>query len=125
MKTRKLQIKKLKFDQYAFGILIAIELLMSFTFLGYIHVPPISITLAYIPIVIAGCLFGTIESTVIGIIFGLGSMYKASAYYVMEADKVFSPFQSGNPCGSLMLSVGSRAVFGLVIGIAFMLVKKV
>ncbi len=35
-------VKKLRgdscFDRYFFGILVAIELLMSFTFLGYIHI---------------------------------------------------------------------------------------
>lgn len=36
------------FDHYSFGILIAIELLMSFTFLGYIHLSPISVTIAYL-----------------------------------------------------------------------------
>ena len=35
------------FDRYLFGILIAIELLMSFTFLGYIHIPPISVSLQH------------------------------------------------------------------------------
>ena len=42
------------FDHYFLGFLVAIELLMSFTFLGYIHIPPISVTTAYIPILIAG-----------------------------------------------------------------------
>lgn len=119
-----MELKKTKFEQYTFGILIALELLMSFTFLGYIHIPPISITTAYIPIVIAACLLGPVESTVVGLIFGLGSMYKASALYVMPADKIFSPFQSSNPFGSLMLSVGSRVLFGLVIGLAFEIVRN-
>ena len=38
--------------------LISLELLMSFSFLGYIHVEPISITFAYIPVMAAGCLLG-------------------------------------------------------------------
>lgn len=40
------------FDRYIFAMLIALEFLMSFTFLGYIHIPPISITTAYIPILV-------------------------------------------------------------------------
>ena len=39
--------KRSSFDWYAFGMLIALELLMSFTFLGYIHIPPLSVTTAY------------------------------------------------------------------------------
>lgn len=107
------------FDRYSFGILIAIELLMSFTFLGYIHIPPISITIAYIPIVAAGCLFGPAQSTIAGFVFGIASMYKASSSYVMPADRVFSPFFSEFPLGSFWLSVGTRTLFGLLIGLAF------
>ena len=95
------------FERYAFWILIAIELLMSFTFLGYIHVPPLSVTVAYIPVIIAGAPFGPAESTLVGFVFGLASMYKASASYAMAADMVFSPFFSGFPAGSLLLSIGS------------------
>ena len=74
---------------------------MSFTFLGFIHIDPISLTTAYIPIVVAGCLLGPLESTLIGLVFGLASMYKASALYVVSDDKIFSPLYSGNPIGSI------------------------
>ena len=42
---------------------------MSFTFLGFIHIDPISLTTAYIPIVVAGCLAWTfgIDTDRIGI----------------------------------------------------------
>ena len=112
------------FDRYLLGILIAIEFLMSFTFLGYIHLPPLSVTTAYIPILVAGCLLGPAQSVVIGLVFGSASMYKASATYVMPADAAFSPFLSGSPISSLLLSVGTRALFGLLIGIAFLLARK-
>jgi len=74
---------------------------MSFTFLGFIHIDPISLTTAYIPIVVAGCLLGPLESTLIGLVFGLASMYKASALYVVSDDKIFSPLYSGNSIGSI------------------------
>ena len=111
--------KHLKFEKYVFVLLLAIELIMSFTFLGFIHIDPISLTTAYIPIVVAGCLLGPLESTVIGLVFGLASMYKASALYVVSDDKIFSPLYSGNPIGSILLSVGSRVLFGFVIGYLF------
>lgn len=112
------------FDMYIFIILIAFELLMSFTFLGYIHIPPVSVTLAYIPILIAACLLGTVQSTVVGAVFGLASMYKSTSFYVLPADMLFSPFLSGNPIGSLILSVGTRTLFGFLIGLAFSWAKK-
>ena len=120
--------KKMKnnhcFERYSFGILIAIELLMSFTSLGYIHISPISVTIAYLPILVAGCLFGPIQSLIIGCIFGIASMYKASAYYVMPSDAVFSPFLSGAPVSSIFLSIGTRALFGFFIGMAFLFAEK-
>ena len=76
------QKRKSRSDRYVFVALVAIEFLMSFTFLGYIHIEPISITIAYIPILIAGCFLGAGQSTAIGLFFGLSSMYKASAYYL-------------------------------------------
>lgn len=115
--------KHLKFEKYVFVLLLAIELIMSFTFLGFIHIDPISLTTAYIPIVVAGCLLGPLESTLIGLVFGLASMYKASALYVVSDDKIFSPLYSGNPIGSILLSVGSRVLFGFVIGYLFSLIK--
>lgn len=116
--------KFVSFDLYAFLVLIAFEILMSFTFLGYIHIEPISITFAYIPILIAACLLGTVQSTVMGLIFGIASMYKSTAYYVTSADILFSPMLSGNFWGSLILAVGTRVLFGFLTGIAFAAAKK-
>lgn len=112
------------FDIYVFIILIALELLMSFTFLGYIHMPPISVSLAFIPVIVSACLLGTAESTAIGFVCGLASMYKSTASYVMPADMVFSPFLSGNPFGSIITAVGTRALFGLITGLMFSVVKN-
>ena len=112
------------FERYSFGLLIAIELLMSFTNLGYIHVPPISVTTAYIPIFIAACLYGPRQSVIVAFIFGTASMYKASASYVMPADAIFSPILSGLPINSILLSVGTRMLFGLLVGIAFAAAKR-
>lgn len=106
-------------DRYVFAVLITLELLMSFSFLGYFHVEPISVTTAYLPVLLAGALLGPLESTAVGLCFGLASMWKASASYVMPADQLFSPLLSGDPMGSLLLSTGSRVLFGLIIGLLY------
>ena len=113
-----------KFEHYIFSLLLAAEVIMSFTFLGYVHIPPISITTAYIPIIITACLFGPAEASLAGLLFGLGSLYKASATYVMPADAVFSPFRSDFPIGSILLSVGTRVLFGFLLGCLFQLARK-
>lgn len=107
--------KHLKFEKYVFVLLLAIELIMSFTFLGFIHIDPISLTTAYIPIVVAGCLLGPLESTLIGLVFGLASMYKASALYVVSDDKIFSPLYSGNPIGIWILSLISQWIHAFLV----------
>lgn len=43
-------------DGYLLWGLIAAELFMSFSFLGYVHIDPISLTFVYIPVLIAGCI---------------------------------------------------------------------
>ena len=40
--------------RYTLWLLIAVELLMSFSFFGYFHIEPISVTTAYIPVLLAG-----------------------------------------------------------------------
>ena len=113
-----------RFKTYQFVGLAAVEFLMSFTFLGYIHVEPISITVAYLPILLAGCFLGVWQAAAMGLFFGLASMYKASAYYVMPTDMIFSPFLSGFPLGSLLLSIGTRALFGWLVGVLFQLGRR-
>lgn len=78
-------------DRYLLIALIAVELFMSFSFLGYIHIEPISLTFVYIPVLVAGCIMGPKESALVGAVFGLASMWKASAFYVGAGDGVFSP----------------------------------
>ncbi len=111
-------------DSYILCILIAAELFMSFSFLGYIHIEPISMTFVYIPVLVAGCVLGPKEGTLVGTIFGLASMWKASAFYIGDGDTIFSPVRSGRPVESILLSVGARALFGLIAGLFYKAAKK-
>lgn len=109
----------MKYNGYLFWGLVAIEFFMSFSFLGYVHIEPISLTLVYIPVMIAGCILGPLESMFVSTAFGLASMWKASAFYVGAGDAIFSPTMSGKPAESILLSVGARALFGFVIGLLY------
>ena len=106
------------------GTLAAVELLMSFSFLGYLHIEPLSITFAYIPVLLAGAMAGVPEAAAIGALFGLASMWKASASYVASFDQLFSPVLSGHPLKSILLSVGTRILFGVLTGLLFAAVKR-
>lgn len=116
--------KRNMFQGHLLASLIAIELLMSFSFLGYIHIQPISVTFAYIPVLLAGCLIGPASSALVGLFFGLASMWKASAPYVAEGDRIFSPLLSNDPFASVLLSIGTRVLFGIVIGFLFIWAKR-
>lgn len=111
-------------DGYLLWGLIAIELFMSFSFLGYVHIEPLSLTFVYIPVLVAGCIMGPKEAALVGAVFGLASMWKASAFYVGVGDAIFSPAMSGKPVQSIVLSVGARALFGLVTGFMYYIAKK-
>lgn len=118
------KIKTTESNIYLLWGLIAVELFMSFSFMGYIHIEPISLTFVYIPVLVAGCILGPKESALIGAVFGLASMWKASAFYVGAGDAIFSPVMSGKPLQSVLLSVGARALFGFLIGLLYQLAKK-
>ena len=75
---RPRKAKATTFNLYVFVVLAAFEILMSFTFLGYMHIPPISVTFVYLPVMHAAEMLGTVQSTAMGAIFGLARMYKSS-----------------------------------------------
>lgn len=104
--------------------MIAVEFFMSFSFMGYVHIAPISLTFVYIPVMVAGCILGPKNSTIVGAVFGIASMWKASAFYVAARDAIFSPVMSEKPLASILLSVGSRALFGLIIGLLYRVAKN-
>ena len=45
-------------------------------------------TLVYIPVLAAGCILGPREAAAMGVVFGLASMWKASAFYVGAGDMI-------------------------------------
>ena len=108
---------------YLLGTLTALELLMSFSFLGYLHMEPISVTFSFLPVLLAA-LVGVPEAAAVGTVFGLASLWKASAAYVQPFDQLFSPMLSGRPLASICLSVGSRALFGLLAGLIFCAARR-
>ena len=110
--------------RYLLAAVVAAELFMSFSFLGYIHIEPLSITMVYIPVLAAGILLGPKEAAGVGAVFGLASLWKASAFYVGAGDAIFSPVRSGKPLESLLLSVGTRTLFGLLSGLLFAWAKR-
>lgn len=68
MNTRKLVIA---------GMLSAISIFLGVTRLGFIAIPPINATILHVPVIIGSIIEGPIIGGVIGLVFGLFSMYNA------------------------------------------------
>ena len=109
---------------YGLSILLASELVLAFSSVGFINIPPVSITTLHIPVLLAALFFGKEAGAVLGLVFGLASIWKASVLPFVEANAAFSPFLSPDPWGSLVTSVGARVVFGWAAGCIFQALKR-
>ncbi len=94
----------------------AVELVLAFSWLGFINFEFISLTTLHIPVLLAALFLGKWAGASIGAVFGLLSMWKASNIVFSMADTVFSPMQSGDPLGSLVTALGTRVLFGFLAG---------
>lgn len=106
------------------AILIALEAVLTFTPLGFIMIPPISITLLHIPVIVGAILMGPSAGGVLGLAFGLFSMLKASTTAASPADMAFSPFLSGSPLSSVVMCILPRVLLGMVAGGLYLLLSR-
>lgn len=95
------------------ALLIALLVVLAYTPLGFIAIPPISITLMHIPVIIGSLMLGASYGGVLGLVFGIISMMKATTS-PNPADLVFSPFASGLPIASLVMCIGPRVLLGIL-----------
>lgn len=106
------------------SLLIALELVMAFTPLGFIMIPPISITIMHIPVIIGAILMGPTAGGILGGVFGLVAMYKATFMASSPADLIFSPFHSGAPVQSLVMCLLPRILLGVFAALLYRLLQR-
>ena len=99
------------------ALLIAIELVMAVTPLGYIMIPPIAATLMHIPVIVGAIIMGPKAGAALGTVFGLTSLWKASTQATSPVDLAFSPFVSGKPLQSLIM--GPHILLGILAALFF------
>lgn len=58
------------------GMLSAISIFLGVTGLGFIPIPPVRATIMHIPVIIGAIVEGPIVGTLVGLVFGLFSMYQ-------------------------------------------------
>ncbi len=110
------------------ALLTALMLVMAFTPLGYIPLPFMNATTMHIPVIIGACLLGPKLGGVLGGLFGLTSVLKATITPNLTSF-VFTPFYSFSPefhgsWMSLIVAIVPRVLIGIVAGLLFQWLGK-
>ncbi len=107
-------------------VLMALEAIFAFSYLGYIDFSMISSTTLHILVIVAAMIFGIEGSVPVMCVFALTSIWLAS-FATATLDLLYSPIVSGVPIRSLMFVV-ARILFaivaGLILGIYFRKPRK-
>lgn len=98
------------------GVLIAIQIILNFTPLGFIPLGFMNATTLHIPVIIGAILLGPIEGGILGLVFGILSVIK-NTINMNATSFVFSPFitvgsVSGN-FSSLIIAIVPRVLIGI------------
>ena len=99
------------------GVLSAFSVLLTLVpSLGYIPIPPLTITTMHIPVIVAALLEGPFVGGFVGLIFGLSSMYTAAT--------IFAGWPTSFPFLNPLVSVLPRILIGVLSYLAFAGMKK-
>lgn len=96
------------------SVMVAITIILAYTPLGLIPLPPINPTLLHIPTIIISIVEGPIMGLIVGIGFGIATLIKA---FTMPATPIEPLFM--NP----LISVLPRALIGITSYYAYMSIK--
>lgn len=97
------------------GLMLSLTLILTFTPLGFIQVPPISITIMHLPVIVAGIIAGPVSGLIVGLGMGLASMFRALTSANI-ADKLFV-----NP----LISVFPRIFIGITAYYSYTFVRTI
>lgn len=115
-------MKKTKSLTYL-ALFMAIEaVLVMVPFLGFIPIGPLRATTLHIPVIIAAIVLGTKEGCLVGLIFGLFSLFNNTINPTVTSF-AFSPFISGNVL-SAVIAIVPRVLIGFVSGEVYRLMKN-
>ncbi|MDR0906336.1 MAG: ECF transporter S component [Oscillospiraceae bacterium] len=105
------------------AVLIAILLVMNFTPLGFVQIPPLAITLMMLPVSIAAVTVGPLGGAIMGILFGLTSFLQCVGIGTPAVGlKLF--FFNINPFLTFIWCVVPRFFAGWLPGLIFAALRK-
>lgn len=97
------------------ALLVSLELVLGFTPLGFVAIPPVSITTMHIPVIICSIILGPSAGAILGLTFGIISLISATTGASLSPiDLLFSPFASGHPIYSLIMCIVPRVLLGII-----------
>lgn len=96
-------------------LLASVEVILAFSGLGYIN-NTVNLALLYTPVLAGAYFFGPKIGVFMGVVLGLTTMWKASISEMNYLNTIFSPVLSGNIFGTIVVTLGTRMIFGLVAG---------
>lgn len=108
------------------ALMAAIVVLLANTPLGLIPLPIIKATTTHIPVILGAILFGPLAGGILGAVFGVCSMVNNTIAPAVLSF-AFSPFLAVSASGALKavwVSVGCRAMIGIVSGWLWLALKK-
>lgn len=111
------------------ALLVALELVLAFTPLGYIPLGFMNATTMHIPVILGACLLGPKMGGVLGAVFGVTSVVRATltpnlTSFVFTPFYSFSPEFSGN-WTSLIVAIVPRVLIGVIAGLVFQFIMRV
>ena len=102
------------------AMMIAIIILMSFTPLGYLRTPGLSVTLLTIPVAVGAIILGPKGGAICGLAFGATSFYMA-----LNGSSAFAAMLlSINPFGTFITCIVARVLEGWITGLIFAALYK-
>lgn len=115
-KEEKMNIKRNTRSLTFLGVLIAIELVLTFAHIGFIPLPFMKATILHIPVIIGAIFLGPIEGSILGLVFGILSVVMNTIEPGVTSF-VFSPFYTlGTTKGnvwSLVVALVPRVLVGI------------
>ena len=102
------------------GMLAAVALVLGLTNIGIIPIPPANVTTMHIPVIIGAILCGSKAGLLLGLLFGLTSVWKAFT----ATSALVAPLLSASPVLVIIMSVASRLMVPVIARWVYMLLYK-